>query len=136
MDWKEAYRTGIREIDEQHKTLVEHISGIEQAVAKNEGRSGLTAAFAGLFALAQEHFIEEESLMQLHEFPELHEHANEHWRFLADMRALQEQSLNELSHAVDLLRERFDTHIQVWDKSYAFHVLKRLALGCDPSQPS
>lgn len=129
MDWKQAYYVGIHEIDEQHKALVEHVSDIERVLAKNEPWPAVGAAFSRLYAHAQNHFILEESLMRIHDFPRLHEHANEHWRFLAELRTFQELSLVELARGVDLLRECLDAHIQTWDKSYALHVLKRLALG-------
>jgi len=101
----------------------------EQAVATNAGWADVNAAFARLSVDAQNHFILEESLMGIYDFPGLHEHANEHWRFLADLRTLQEDPPTELAHRVNLLSERLDAHIQTWDKSYALHILKRLALG-------
>jgi len=129
MDWKQAYHIGIHEIDEQHRELVKNISAIEHTVGNDAQRSEVVAAVTALSVHAQNHFLLEESLMRIHDFPRLHEHANEHWRFLAELRILQDHSLTNLPQSVDLLREWLDFHIQTWDKPYALHVLKRLTLG-------
>jgi len=130
MDWKNAYCVGIHEIDVQHKTVTGCISRIEQAVASRERWSDVNAALVSLSTHVHNHFILEESLMRIHDFPQLQEHANVHWEFLAQLRTLQEQSLtnNVLTDGVKFLQEWWDAHIQTHDKSYALHFLKHMAL--------
>lgn len=130
MEWKKEYSVGIHEIDEQHKTLTECISSIEQAVAQYDPRSAHTA-LVRLADLAQAHFTLEESLMRIHDYPRLEEHADDHKQFSVHLRTLQERFLTTdvLNDRIEFLYEWKDTHMQKHDKSYALHVLKYMALG-------
>jgi len=130
MEWKKEYSVGIREIDEQHKTLIECISSIEQAVAQYD-RQSADAALVRLADLAQAHFALEESLMRILDYPRLEEHADDHKQFSVHLKTLQEPFLT-----TDVFRERvesldawWDRHVQKHDKSYALHFLKFTALG-------
>ena len=130
MEWKKEYSVGIHEIDEQHKTLTECISSIERAVARYDRRSA-DAALARLADLAQVHFTVEESLMRIHDYPRLEEHADDHKQFSVHLRALQEPFL-----ATDIFRKRIEfldawwvKHVEKHDKSCALHFLKYTALG-------
>ena len=130
MEWKKEYSVGIHEIDEQHKALIKCISIIKQATAQHDPRS----AYAGLVRLAdlaQAHFTLEESLMRIHDYPRLEEHADDHKQFLAQLRTLQERFLTTdvFQDKFEYLREWWDTHVQKHDKSYALHFLKHTALG-------
>lgn len=130
MEWKKEYSVGIHEIDEQHKALTECISSTEQAVARYDRKSA-DAALGRLADLARVHFTVEESLMRIHDYPRLEEHADDHKQFSVHLRALQEPFL-----ATDVFRERikslhawWHTHVENHDKSCALHFLKHTALG-------
>ena len=130
MEWKEEYSVGIHEIDEQHKTLVECISSIEQAAVQYD-RQAADTALVRLADWAQAHFTLEESLMRIHDYPRLEEHADEHKQFSVHLRTLQEPFLTtDVFHdRIEFLQEWWDTHVQEHDKSYALHFLKVTALG-------
>ena len=130
MEWKKEYSVGIHEIDEQHKTLTECISGIQQAVARYD-RQSADAALARLADLAQFHFTVEESLMRIHDYPRLEEHADDHKQFSVRLRAPQEPFLTTdvFRERIDFLHAWWDRHVQKHDKSYALHFLKYTALG-------
>ena len=131
MEWKKEYAIGIEEIDEQHMRLTEGVSRVEQAVSGAEGWSAVHGALGRLANLAKMHFIVEESLMRIHDYPLLEEHADEHRLFYADLIAVQERSLTtELTpKRVEFLQRWWDAHFQAYDKPYAFHVLKHKTLG-------
>ncbi len=130
MEWKKEYSVGIREIDEQHKMITECISSIEQAVAQYD-RPSADAAVVRLADLAQAHFALEESLMRIHDYPRLEEHADAHKQFSAHLRTLQEPFLTTdvFRDRIEFLQEWWDRHVQEHDKSYALHFLKVTALG-------
>ena len=130
MEWKQEYRIGIHELDEQHKTLVECISIIEQAVAQYD-RPSVDAAIAQLATFAKDHFKLEEGLMRSHDYPRLEEHAYDHKQFLGLLRALQEPFLTTdvFRDRIGSLHEWWETHVQMDDKAYALHILKHTALG-------
>jgi hemerythrin len=130
MEWRQEYRIGIQELDEQHRTLVECISNIEKAVAQYD-RQSADAAVVRLAAFVQDHFTLEEGLMQSHGYPRLEEHANDHKQFSVHLRALQEPLLTTdvFRDRIKSLHEWWETHVQRDDKAYALHILKRTALG-------
>ncbi len=130
MEWKQDYRIGILEIDEQHKALVGGISCIEQEVARYE-RQSADAAIVRLSDLAQAHFTLEPCLMRIHDYPGLAEHANHHEQFLIHLGALQERFLTTdvFNDRIGFLHEWWDTHVPKHDKSYALHFLQCAALG-------
>ena len=130
MDWLKEYRIGIRDIDEEHQAIAQCISNIEQAAAQYDRRS-VHAALVRLGHLAQAHFTLEESLMRIHDYPRLEEHADEHKQFSVAIRGLQEHFLtaNVFHDRIHFLHEWWDEHIQKHDKPYALHFLKRTALG-------
>jgi len=131
MNWKQEYTVGIQEIDEQHLSLTEHVSRVEQAVCQAEGWSAVHGALGRLARLAQTHFTVEESLMRIHAYPRVDEHVDQHRQFYADLLAVQERSLTtELTpKKIEFLHEWLDGHIHQYDKAYAFHILKRTTLG-------
>jgi len=130
MEWKKEYSIGIREIDEQHKAVIECISDIEQAVARYDRRS-VDAAIVRLVDLAHAHFTLEESLMRILDYPGLEEHADDHKQFSAHLRMLQERFLTTavFHDRIESLQEWWDAHVQEHDKSYALHFLKYGTLG-------
>ena len=130
MDWKQEYRIGIHEMDEQHKALVACISSIEQAVAQYD-RQAADAAIARLADLAQVHFTLEECLMRILDYPGLAEHADHHMQFSVHLGTLQERFLTTdiFRDRIEFLHQWWDTHVQKHDKSYALHLLKHTALG-------
>lgn len=130
MDWKDDYSVGIREIDDQHRALAECISGIEQAVARYD-RGSADAAVIRLADLAHIHFTVEESLMRIHDYPRLEEHADDHRQFSVHLRTLQEPFLTKdvFRDRVEFLHAWWDTHVQKHDKSYASHFLRYTVLG-------
>ena len=129
MEWKQEYRVGIHEIDEQHKTFTECISSIEQAVAQFD-RPSADAALVRLADLVQVHFTVEESLMRIHDYPRLEEHADDHKQFSDHLRTLQEPFLTtDVFHErIEFLHGWWAKHVQKHDKSYALHFLKNSAL--------
>ncbi len=130
MEWKREYSVGIHEIDEQHKSLAECISGIEQAVARYD-RQSADAAIVRLADLARVHFTVEESLMRIHDYPRLDEHVDEHQHFSSHLKTLQERFLTPdiFRGRVGSLQEWWYQHVQKHYKSYALHFLRHTALG-------
>ena len=130
MEWKKEYAVGIHELDEQHKALTECISSIEQAVARYD-RPSADAALARLADLAQTHFTVEESLMRIHDYPRLEEHADDHKLFSVHLKTLQERFIptGVFHDRIEFLHAWWDAHVQKHDKSCALHFLKYQALG-------
>ena len=131
MEWTDVHRVGIRDIDEQHQEIVWCISGIDQAVTRREGWFVVRAGLDDLENLARLHFKVEESLMQIHDLPDLEAHAGDHLRFSAELKTLRELALANLvsQDRLHRLLQWWDEHIEKHDKPYAFQFLKRTTLG-------
>jgi len=131
MDWKKEYSVGIDELDSQHKTLVECVSAIEQAETEAERPSVVEAVLERLDDFTRVHFAVEECLMRIHDDPRLHEHIHEHLRFADRLRLLKLRSPGtDISQdIVEFLRRYLAQHVPDFDKSCAFHFLKRTAMG-------
>lgn len=131
MEWKEEHRIGIRDIDEQHQVIAQCIASLKQAVTRQDGWSDVHSGLVSLATLIQTHFQVEESLMRIHDYPHIDEHADDHLRFSAELKTLLQRVLttNVLHDKIHFLHEWWDEHIQKHDKPYAVHFLKRQALG-------
>jgi hemerythrin len=131
MNWDREYSVGIHELDEQHKTLVECVSAVEQSVNEGDPLATVQSALARLTSFADVHFAVEESLMRIHDYPHLHEHVNEHQQFSDRLLSLKERSLeSDVSREmIEFLNEWIERHIPNHDKPFAFHFLRRTALG-------
>jgi hemerythrin len=130
MDWDKQYSVGIHELDEQHKTLLECVSAVEQSVIGGDSPATVQSALARLTSFAEVHFAVEESLMRIHDYPQLDEHVDEHRRFSDRLLALKERSLaaDVSRDMIDFLRAWIGRHLPIHDKPFAFHFLKRSAL--------
>lgn len=130
MNWKEDYRIGIGEIDEQHKAFVACMASIELAVARFD-REAADAAVVRLADLASAHFTLEEILMRILDYPGLAEHVDDHKRFSIHLGILQERFLttDAFRQGIEFLHRWWERHVQEHDKSYALHFLKFTALG-------
>ncbi|MBI4292833.1 MAG: hemerythrin family protein [Betaproteobacteria bacterium] len=121
MEWKEEFSVGIPEIDKQHRVLIDCISDLEQAVGTQQRWSAVHSTIGRLTQYTQVHFAVEESLMQIHGYPDLAPHAAEHQRFASRLEALHEESLRvEISaHMIAFLQDWLQHHVMTGDKDYA-----------------
>ncbi|MFC1681980.1 bacteriohemerythrin [Pseudomonadota bacterium] len=76
--WREEYNVNVREIDEQHKTMLELVNNIHCAVEARIGKDDLVELLGQLVDFTRGHFSTEEQLMKKHDYPDLAEHHKEH----------------------------------------------------------
>ncbi|MCW7488781.1 hemerythrin [Leptospira meyeri] len=84
--WDSKYETNISEIDSQHKKLFRLINNIETVYDENKehlsGKSKiLVDAVSELEDYTLSHFLIEERVMELNQYPELEAHKKQHDRF-------------------------------------------------------
>lgn len=125
INWSEKLSVNVTEIDEQHKTLIEKINRLHQAMLDNKGREVQKPIIDAMADYAASHFEKEEKYMQRYGFPGLHDHRTEHDKFTAKAIELKERfdsagfvlSLEILTFLKNWLQE----HILVTDKKYSKH---------------
>jgi hemerythrin len=121
VEWKAEFSVGIAEIDEQHRTIVDCIALLQDAVTARERWSAVNAALTRLADYVRIHFAVEESLMRIMGYPELARHAEEHNHFAAALRTAREESLRRdvSDETLALIHTWLRNHIAGSDKSYA-----------------
>ena len=86
--WTDDLSVGVELIDEQHKTLIEHLNNLTKAVEQQHGATEMTDTLSFLIDYTDFHFSMEERNMAAHGYPELEAHKAKHDEFksiLADM---------------------------------------------------
>jgi hemerythrin len=124
MEWKHEYSTGIQEIDDQHKTLLAHFSGIEQASLNQEGWDSIHYKLLSLRQFTEFHFKFEEAVMRMFGFPDIEQHRIQHQYYLNKIDSkLQKSITNEIrDEVVTLLKEWIVEHICKSDQEYVRHI--------------
>lgn len=82
LTWDEKYSVGIREIDLQHKKLVEMINGLHDAMKEGKGKDVLARVLQELVNYAASHFATEEKYMTNFNYPGYLAHKGEHEKFV------------------------------------------------------
>lgn len=78
ISWKSEYDIGIREIDEQHRKLVDMLVELQQAVMSEDCDGDIGARLMTFVKLIKTHLHDEESLMRRISFSGYEEHKRQH----------------------------------------------------------
>jgi HAD superfamily hydrolase (TIGR01509 family) len=117
IQWKERYNIGYKEIDAQHKVLLDLLNELIDLAGGSGHPDQITNIFHRLYEYVVTHFSTEERYMRICKYPRLAEHEAQHASFI--------QKMIELNNAFDpedphLLDETLD-FIKNW---YIDHILK------------
>ena len=88
LQWEETLTTGIDEIDAQHKSIIEQLTRLTDAVADDHAKEQLSGISAFLVDHAQHHFAAEERYMREYAYPKIEEQRREHAEFTRDIMEL------------------------------------------------
>ncbi len=126
MEWKAEYATGIHNIDDQHRIVVEFVTEFERAAQAQPGADELHRLLARTDAFLQFHFHVEESLMQLLPYPHAAAHRLEHQAILRQIAAVESRLLRARrpDNLALLMRDYLFEHIVVGDKWLAQYALE------------
>ena len=121
--WKPEYSVGIDSIDAQHKTLIELINKLQNAVDYATGRDYELEALDELVKYTLTHFRYEEELMEEHGYPSYEAHKAEHDKMVQRVEALtNEYRGNEdlvMRKALTFLKDWLINHINGTDQKYS-----------------
>ncbi len=92
LTWSEIWCVGVREIDAQHRALVEQIAALTEA-SRKERPEGLQKTLDFLGSYVIEHFATEERLMKQYDYPRYAAHKREHDELVADWGEIRDQYL-------------------------------------------
>ena len=128
--WRDEYEVGVREIDEQHRRLIDMIANFYDALtAQDQAKQALGDLLAGLLEYTRYHFSTEEQLMERTAFPLSRSHRDQHAAFvakIADMADRYSRGRLVLSiEATAFVREWLSGHILVLDRQLGRHLTLR-----------
>jgi hemerythrin len=86
--WDNTFLLGIDEIDQQHKSIVEHFTKFSEAVQDGSAKDVLAEMATFLVEYAQLHFATEERYMVRYDYPRIEEQRSEHADFTRDAEEL------------------------------------------------
>jgi adenylate cyclase len=127
--WKDEQHTGLPDVDDAHRLLMERINALAAQIDRNDCRD-FTEIFPFLAQHARQLFPVEEKLMDEHDYPFAEGHALEHKRFIEHFTELEKKSRNEaedpryLAFRTELLLlDWFASHATKADRHFARFML-------------
>jgi hemerythrin-like metal-binding protein len=117
--WDSTLSVHVKEIDEDHRRLVDLFNLLNRSVAEGEPRDYVEAILEELISCTVWHFSHEERLMLKYGYDEIQEHKKEHQDLIASVQAFQEGFLREgqaiSSDEIEFLEHWLTEHILVAD---------------------
>ncbi len=122
IEWNDDYSVQIKEIDNQHRQLIDQINALHDAMKQGKGKEVVGSIIVKLAEYTQRHFMSEEQLFLKHGYPETTRHTREHNAFIEKVAGFQ----NDLKlgrillsmEVLNFLKDWLIKHIQIVDKKY------------------
>ena len=124
IEWKEEYSVNVKEIDNQHKKLVEIINSLYSVINNIDiDDKKLVVLFADLISYADLHFNTEEGYFDKFGYPESKHHKDAHKLFRKKIFSLitqyKKKKIEATFELVDFLEDWFLGHLAIEDKKYS-----------------
>ena len=119
IEWSDDLSIGISEIDTEHRQLIEFANDFHEAVLTNDSQQGILEALNKILDYAEQHFENEEIIMERVEFPGIDEHREAHAVLLAQLSVLitdfQQGNIEEYQSISDFLQDWILQHLNKED---------------------
>ncbi|MBP1729405.1 MAG: hemerythrin-like metal-binding protein [Deltaproteobacteria bacterium] len=129
MEWNETLSVQVREIDAQHKKLIECVNRLHQAMLDNRGKELHKEIIDEMCDYAASHFALEEMYMQRFNYAACEEHRKEHEKFAkeaAELKARADRGGLILTVVMlSFLKDWLQNHILGTDMKYVEHFKRR-----------
>ncbi|WP_163339581.1 bacteriohemerythrin [Desulfopila sp. IMCC35008] len=117
--WRESYNIGIESMDLQHKLIIELINKLYNMIRQEESSTMIAEILEEMKIYAEEHFREEESLLETHKYPALSEHRDQHQVYREKLQDLLINNDEAIMDTYTFLRKWWTEHIMNEDKQYS-----------------
>jgi len=121
-DWTPNMSVGVKEIDEQHKKLINIINRLFRALKEGMAYMELASIIGDLTDYTKVHFRYEEKYFKLFKYPDAEKHIAEHQQFIEQVglftAELQEKKISLSFDVMDFLKNWLLNHILKSDKAY------------------
>jgi hemerythrin-like metal-binding protein len=108
--WSEILSVGVKEIDEDHRKMIDLFNVLNQAILSQQPQEYLTAVLEELINCTIWHFSHEERLMIERQYPEYEAHKYEHRDLIAGVKELQ----HDLLYSGGQLTEEQIQYLERW----------------------
>jgi hemerythrin len=128
----------LAEIDREHQLQIALVDAFERAAGANE-RAEAGRILEQMAVLSKMHFLAEELVMQLHQYPAYEEHASEHADLLKEMhRLVKQNAAGKLDITLDLaerLRHTLANHLRGTDYALSAYMREEGIVETEPGVP-
>lgn len=122
IEWNEILSVKVKEMDEQHKKLIEIINNLNDAMKIGKSKEVIGDILSNLAKYITVHFTSEEKYMEKYNYPELPQQKKAHETFVAkitDYQKMFKDGKTVLSiEIMNFLKDWLTTHIKGTDKKY------------------
>lgn len=123
LTWDDSYSVRVKEIDTQHKKLVEMINNLHDAMKQGKGKDVMTKVLKDLVDYAASHFATEEKYMTKFNYPQSSLHKSEHEKFVKQVLDFQNDftagKVAITLEVMNFLKDWLVKHILGTDKKYS-----------------
>lgn len=123
LEWNKNFDLGVRQVDKQHRKLIELINNVHDAFATNKDSASIQSLLASLTEYTHKHFAEEERLMQSAGYTDFKRHQILHQKIREQLQKYTE-AFKTKHHAIgpELL-----TFLQTWLAAHVQGVDQKIA---------
>jgi hemerythrin-like metal-binding protein len=123
IDWNSKYDVNIKEIDDQHKRLVELINALYESMKQRKSHQVILNVITELLEYTKTHFRDEENIMRQANYKDFLSHKAQHDSFVRKVTEFQNAAKqNKASVSFEIVKYLKDwllSHIMVSDKKFA-----------------
>ncbi len=121
-EWSESFRVGVKELDDQHRTLFSLVNALSEAIGKSGAIQGHDEQKEALLGFTRDHFATEEGYMESNDYPRLSVQRREHAALLERLalfvRVGERRARPRSETIVDYLKDWLIKHTLIEDLQY------------------
>jgi hemerythrin len=123
INWNDSLSVNVKEIDLQHKKLIDMINELNDAMKTGRGKDAVGKIVGGLISYTAIHFKKEEQYFDQFGYPDTENHKKEHVAFVKKVTDFKDGfakgNLSLSIEVMNFLSDWLKNHIKGTDKKYA-----------------